>query len=90
MPKTHKPKPKPKPKPKTTTADAKTGLRAQFIRALAEYFGGPNQVKMSIKLQMDPAWTEAVTWAKLRGLTPLFGYPTVEEVERVLTRFLEV
>jgi hypothetical protein len=61
--------------------------RRQFIHALAIYLGGPNQANMSIRLQMGHA--DAKQWSELRGLTPLFGYPTVEEAEAVLTRFLD-
>lgn len=59
--------------------------KKQFIRALAEYLAG-DQVKHSIGLQRGKP--DAQQWAKLRGLTPLFGYPTVEEAEVQLTEFL--
>jgi hypothetical protein len=62
-------------------------LRALFIRRLAEYMGGPNQVGKSILLQMGKP--EAKEWAELRNLTPLFGYPTVDEAEQVLMDFLK-
>lgn len=59
--------------------------KAAFIRGLAEYLAG-NQAHMSILLEMKKP--EALAWAKLRGLTPLFGWPTVEEAEGALARFL--
>ncbi len=70
-------------------ASAKPDERAQFIRALAEYLAGVNQVKMSIKLGMCPELAEVEIWTKLRGLTPLFGYPTVDEAEKILSDFLD-
>lgn len=59
-----------------------------FIRELAEYLAGPNQAKMSVLLGMNNA--EAEQWARLRGYTPLMGYPTVDEAEKALTEFLGV
>lgn len=61
-------------------------MKKRFIRAIAEWLAGPNQARMSILLQMGRE--DAVAWAKIRGETPLFGYPTVEEAEEKLTRFL--
>ena len=57
-----------------------------FIHKLAEFLAGPNSAKYSILLQMDTE--EAKDWAALRGLTPLFGYPTVDEAEEILREFL--
>ena len=59
--------------------------KAAFVRALAEYLAG-DQAHMSILLQMQKP--EAAAWAKLRGFTPLCGYPTVEEAEATLAKFL--
>ena len=56
-----------------------------FIAALAEYLVG-DQVKKSIHLQLGKE--SAVQWSKLRGLTPLHGYPTVEEAQKILEDFL--
>lgn len=56
-----------------------------FIRELAEYLVG-DQVRMSIRLQAGSE--DAKTWARLRGTTPLFGYPTVKEAEDKLKEFL--
>jgi len=65
---------------------SKNKQRAQFIRGLAEYLVG-DQAHKSIMLQMGrPEGTE---WMKLRNLTPLMGYPTVEEAEAVLKEFLD-
>jgi len=59
--------------------------RAPFVRALARYLVA-DQAGQSIGLQLgNPAAKE---WAKLRGTTPLFGYPTVEEAERQLADWL--
>lgn len=60
--------------------------KAQFIHELAKYLVG-DQAKKSIELQMGKE--SAKQWAKLRSATPLFGYPTVEEAEAELTKFLK-
>jgi len=60
--------------------------KAQFIRVLAEYLAR-DPAKQSILLQMgDP---HAHQWAKLRGPTPLSGYPTIDEAEETLREFLK-
>lgn len=61
--------------------------KKRFIRALAEYLAGPQQVGKSLELQASK--TNAKEWAALRNATPLFGYPTVDEAEIELTKFLE-
>ena len=61
--------------------------KAAFIHKLADWLGGENQARMSIMLQMGRQ--EAKVWADIRGATPLFGYPSVEEAEKLLTEFLE-
>ena len=65
-----------------------------FIKALAGFLAG-NQAGKSIELEMEsrsprlaPMTSWAQEWAKLRDMTPLFGYPTVEEAERSLMEFL--
>jgi hypothetical protein len=60
--------------------------RAIFIRKLAHYLVD-DQAKKSIQLQMGSK--EAHCWADLRDAAPLFGYPTVEEAEKILTEFLK-
>jgi len=60
--------------------------KKEFIRELAEFLAGPHQVGKSIELQMGKA--SAREWAALRSATPLSGYPTVDEAEAVLTKFL--
>lgn len=60
--------------------------KEEFIKQLAIYLVG-DQAKKSILLQMGNE--EALQWAKLRSMTPLFGYPTVEEAEAELTEFLK-
>lgn len=57
-----------------------------FIKHLAEYLAGTNQVEMSIKLGMGDR--QAKMWAAMRETSPLHGYPTVEEAESTLTSFL--
>jgi len=57
----------------------------KFIRELAQYFV-ENQAQKSIELGMGKP--SAQQWQRLRSLTPLFGYPTTEEAELVLTSFL--
>lgn len=57
----------------------------EFLEALAQYLAG-DQAHMSILLQMQRP--EAKVWAKLRGTTPLFGYPTVAEATKELRKFL--
>lgn len=59
--------------------------RTAFIKVLAKYLAG-NQVTKSIQLQAGQQ--HAKEWAELRNATPLFGYPTIEEAERVLSDFL--
>jgi len=59
--------------------------KAEFILVLADYLVG-DQAHKSILLEMGKP--EAVAWAKLRGTTPLFGYPTMEEAVNTLTEFL--
>ena len=57
-----------------------------FIRVLAEYLVGTNQVWKSIEIEMGKQ--SGLEWSKLRSTTPLFGYPSVEEAEQQLTEFL--
>lgn len=56
-----------------------------FIRKLAEYLVG-DQAHKSILLEMGTS--EAMQWAELRAATPLGGYPTIDEAEGLLTKFL--
>lgn len=67
-----------------------------FVKALAKFLVG-KQVSKSIALQRArelatessilPNWP--AEWAELRGTVPtLFGYPTVEEAERQIEKFL--
>ena len=60
--------------------------KQEFIKALAEWLAGTNQVEMSIRLGMKDK--QAEMWSRVRGYTPLFGYPTVEEATEQLTEFL--
>lgn len=58
-----------------------------FIRKLAEFLAGPNSAKYSIFIQMGHE--SGKDWADLRSATPLFGYPTIDEAEEQLTKFLK-
>lgn len=68
--------------------------RTKFIRKLAEFLAEQSAAKSilyaveSIRPLDDLRPRLAVEWANLRGYAPLFGYQTVDEVERVLTDFL--
>jgi len=59
--------------------------RTPFIRELARYLV-EDQTKQSIGLQMGS--DSSRKWARLRGTTPLFGYPTVEAAEDQLAAWL--
>ena len=61
-------------------------LKQIFIHRLAEYMV-KDQAMKSIELEMGKP--SAKEWAAMRSLTPLHGYPTVEEAEKVLTEFLK-
>ena len=62
-----------------------------FIAELAKYLAD-NQAEKGIALQLEsklrPVVPWAREWAKVRGASPLFGYPTIEEAEAQLTEFL--
>jgi len=57
-----------------------------FIVQLAEFLVGDQALK-SIKLEMGDIF--AKQWAELRGVSPLSGYPTLEEAIETLTQFFE-
>lgn len=57
----------------------------RFVKELANYLVG-NQAHMSILLEMNNPLAQQ--WAKLRNATPVFGWVTVEEAEKILTSFL--
>lgn len=60
--------------------------KIKFVQALAVFLV-KDQALWSIRLQAgDPT---AQVWASLRGSTPLFGYPTVEEGTKILEEWLE-
>ena len=61
------------------------GRKKAFIRALAEFL-----VKGQVKKRME-VWvgkSSAKEWAALRDATPLNGYPTTDEAEKILTEWL--
>jgi len=68
-----------------------TETKTRFIRALAEYLAG-RQVEKSVRIQMSTKFrnddVDAQEWARLRNLSPLRGYPTVDEAEKALTEWL--
>lgn len=58
-----------------------------FVRGLARYLVA-NQAMQSIRLEAGDRGAQE--WAALRALTPLFGYPTVDEAEQRLSDWLLV
>lgn len=76
-------------KTKTQKYDAEKRRRerkAALIKELAEYLAGTNQVMMSIKLETESE--DAKQWLRIRSVSGLNGYPSVEEAEAELTRLL--
>ncbi len=71
---------------KTEPVSPRLDRKKAFIRKLAEFFAGEGVAFKSIQLSMGNG--NAIEWAALRGATPLFGYPTVDEAEATLTDFL--
>lgn len=65
-------------------------MKRQFVRELAAYLAGRSAVAMSIKLQTGISRLEAEQWARLRDATPLFGYPSEAEAERLLADWLGI
>ncbi len=61
--------------------------RKAFVRRLAVYLAD-KQALRSIALENGDR--SAKEWAELRGLTPLFGYPTVDEAEQQLAAWLGI
>jgi hypothetical protein len=61
-------------------------MKEAFIRRLAHYLV-VNQATRSIQLQLGRP--EAMEWSEIRNLTPLFGYPTIDEAMKTLTAFLK-
>ena len=56
-----------------------------FVRALSEYLAG-DAAAMSAGLAARRP--EALRWQQLRATTPLFGWQSVDEAERVLLDWL--
>lgn len=56
-----------------------------FIRYLAEYLN-ENAGMKSIELEMKKPYI--LEWAKLRRASPILGYMTTDEAEKILTEFL--
>jgi len=80
---------------KIETERTKAAQRARFINALAGFLVS-NQAGKSIELQMEterprpaPLTSWAHEWAKLRSISPLFGYPSIEEAEKALMEFFK-
>lgn len=63
--------------------------KALFIKRLAVFLAG-DQGKKSIMLGMPDglAFSLVKEWADLRNATPLFGYQTIQESEKILTEWL--
>lgn len=74
---------------KTKEAPVEMDEKARFIKALAKFLAG-DQAKKSIMLGMPGGLAHSLVqeWADLRNATPLFGYQTVEESEKILTKWL--
>lgn len=62
-------------------------LKKIFLKRLTKYLVF-NQAFKSMELQMGKE--SANEWADLRGSTPLFGYPSVEEAEQILGEWLGI
>ena len=62
-------------------------LRVRFIELLAEYLVRDQGIK-SIGLELKRP--EAQMWARLRGATPLHGYPTEAEAVQALASWLSI
>lgn len=75
-----------KPDKQRTQSDVQPTRKERFIRALAEYLAG-DQVEKSVGLKLGKK--SSAEWAHLRGLTPLFGYQTVDEANEALLKFLQ-
>lgn len=56
-----------------------------FIRALAEFLS-KDIARKSIDLRIGKQY--ALEWAAVRNATPVFGYRSVEETEKMLREFL--
>jgi len=71
--------------------DAAVERKARFIKSLAQFLAG-DQAKKSILLDPrmagSPAHSLAKEWADLRSWSPIFGWGTVEEAEKQLSKWL--
>lgn len=70
----------------------KAHQKAVFIRRLAQFLAG-RVAEKSLALDDRPGFllarSFAQEWAELRGATPIFGNPTIEEAEKILVEFLK-
>lgn len=55
--------------------------KKEFLRAVASYLVD-GQARKGIELDMGKDW--AKEWALVRGLSPVYGYPTVDEAHKSL------
>jgi hypothetical protein len=62
--------------------------KQEFVKVLAEYLAGSNSAYMSIMLQMENH--QAIVWSNMRSKTPLSGWPSEEEAEKVLGAWLGI
>jgi hypothetical protein len=70
--------------------ERKARQRKEFIHALAVYLVG-NEAMKGISLQMETSSTVikwATEWSEVRSCSPIVGYTSVEEAEKLLTNFL--
>jgi len=63
----------------------KKDRKSEFVHQLSVFLVG-NQAKKSIALEMGKE--SAKEWANLRSTTPLFGYPTINQAEITLNKWL--
>jgi hypothetical protein len=74
-----------------TEEAAQIERKANFIKSLAKFLAG-DQAKKGImldpRMEGSPGHSLAKEWAELRSWSPLFGYPTVDEAEKMLTKWL--
>jgi hypothetical protein len=66
-------------------AEDRFKMKKEFVKELARYFC-EDQATKSIWLQMGRE--DAKAWSRLRGLTPVSGWATVEEAQATLEQWL--
>jgi hypothetical protein len=66
----------------------KAAKKKLFVKALAQLLADDEVVGVIPALSCDFGPLKRA-WAILRSTTPLHGFPSVEEAEKILTEFLE-